>query len=285
MNEKYALDPESIENYRDLKYVVEKFGFTEGRFLLRYPKYWRRILYDHLIEKKVPDNQIKAISEVLEKSMQDFMRSKLEYAQSRTWADNAIRQKFQGNISDVIGSAKESMLDFDDIERSLADSRGVTVQATAENLVLAAEPLLQASEEIFIVDPYLSLGNRSYLEFIKEIIRKTSSQKVSIKMFSRAEEFRCKKCPKQIAEEELSRFLHSTQDIAFTSLNDGNDMHDRYLFSLKGALKYSKGFRVSEKYVEIETVSKTNHQRYVELYIEKQHTFTIEDDFVVRAKK
>ena len=285
MNEKYALDPESIENYRDLKYVVEKFGFTEGRFLLRYPKYWRRILYDHLIERKVPDNQIKAISEVLEKSMQDFMRSKLEYTQSRTWADNAISQKFQGNIKDVIGSAKESMIDFDDIDRGLADSRGVTVQATAENLVLAAEPLLQVSEEIFIVDPYLSLGNRSYLEFIKEIIKKTSSQKVSIKMFSRAEEFRCKKRPKQIAEEELSRFLHSTQEITFTSLNDSNDMHDRYLFSLKGALKYSKGFRVSEKYVEIETVSKTNHQRYVELYIEKQHTFAIEDNFVVRAKK
>ncbi len=93
----------------------------------------------------------------------------------------------------------------------------------------------------------------------------------------------CRKSAADIAKSELSKLLRRDQSIEFTSLDDNKENHDRYLFSLRDALKYSKGFHVSMKFIEIETVSKTNHQKYVDLYIEGHHRFPIAEKFSVHA--
>lgn len=285
MNEKYALDPKAIENYKDLKYIVEKFGFTEGRFLLRYPKYWKKMLNEHLINLDLKDIEIAKINEILVKYEQNFIRAALDYTPSNKWETNATLQKHQGNINDIIGLSTETMIHPEVINDKIPDSRGIIIRGSAKNLVMVAKPLLQESEEIFIVDPYLTLEHESYLSFFRELIKATSNQRISFNIFSNAKHFRSTTPPQKIAEDTFLRILQPTQSITFTSLIDDKKlMHKRLMFSIKGALSFDKGFRVSKEDVSIEVSAKTIHQNFLDLYLSNHHNLQIQDHFFCPAK-
>ena len=48
MNEKFALDPTACCDAQELKYLLEKFGFGQGRFLVGYPVKWRKLPDQHI---------------------------------------------------------------------------------------------------------------------------------------------------------------------------------------------------------------------------------------------
>src|SRR5438034_4649490 len=49
MNEDFAIEPTVFRDSRDLKYALEKFGFSQGRFLAAYPKRtWRKLVFEKI---------------------------------------------------------------------------------------------------------------------------------------------------------------------------------------------------------------------------------------------
>jgi hypothetical protein len=46
----YALKPSLLNNWKDFRYFTEKFGIAQGRLISRYPKRWKRMVYESLCE-------------------------------------------------------------------------------------------------------------------------------------------------------------------------------------------------------------------------------------------
>ena len=40
MHSIFAIEPEAINNWQDLRYIVEKFGFNKGILIGSYPENW-----------------------------------------------------------------------------------------------------------------------------------------------------------------------------------------------------------------------------------------------------
>jgi hypothetical protein len=44
------LKPSLLNNWKDFRYFTEKFGIAQGRLISRYPKRWKRMVYESLCE-------------------------------------------------------------------------------------------------------------------------------------------------------------------------------------------------------------------------------------------
>ena len=49
MNEEFAVEPTAFENAMQLKYVLEKFGFYHGRFIVGFPSKWINQVHEHTL--------------------------------------------------------------------------------------------------------------------------------------------------------------------------------------------------------------------------------------------
>lgn len=283
MNEKYAVDPVAFNSALEFRYLLEKFGFDQGRFLAEYPKKWRKMLFDHIVT--LPDVEQMRIKRVLEcRADRSMLRMGLPYDSGRSWVENAVDKKAAGLFTEVFAGKGSGLLTLHDIDdEQLADSRGVRVVATAKNLLAVAEPLLQCSMEVFLIDPYITLGKPRYLEFFQALLASPHAKDMGFVFFARNEHFVCKESPEHIAQRELLPYMQMGSSARFVSLNDNRQMHGRYMFSIKGALKYDKGFQVDgHTLVDIEVVSKNIHNEYFTLYNDREHEFDIVGDFTVR---
>jgi len=48
MINEYTLEPSLLSNWKDFRYFVENFGVSYGRLISRYPKQWKRLVYESL---------------------------------------------------------------------------------------------------------------------------------------------------------------------------------------------------------------------------------------------
>jgi hypothetical protein len=48
MLHEYALEPALLDNWKDFRYFTEKFCVSRGRMIARYPKRWKRLVYESL---------------------------------------------------------------------------------------------------------------------------------------------------------------------------------------------------------------------------------------------
>jgi hypothetical protein len=48
MNEEFLVEPTGFNSALELKYVLEKFGFFQGRFIGKFPKDWKKQIYQNM---------------------------------------------------------------------------------------------------------------------------------------------------------------------------------------------------------------------------------------------
>lgn len=283
MNEKYAVEPFVFRGCMEFQYVMEKFGIDQGRFLAEYPRKWRRMLFENIAS--LPDIERLRVKRVLEWADRNgaTLRAGLPYDDDKSWVENALDKKVKGSFAEVIAREGEGVATLHDIdEELLSDGRGTRVMATAENLVEMAIPLLQCSMEVFLIDPYISLGKPKYLKFFRALLASQYARDTAFIFFSKDKEFSFKGSPEQVALIELLPHMQPGSSARFVSLDDCSKMHARYMFSIKGAISYDKGFQVDgEALVDIEAASRTARDEYFAMYHEREHELAIVKQFTI----
>lgn len=284
MNDRLAVEPNSFSCSRDIKYLLEKCGFHQGRFIAEYPVGWVKLLRKEI--DKLPELEQLRAKRVLERMREKAIlpaRERFDYG--KTWVENAFCHKQSGYFSLVIGT-KPPAINLDDIDESeLGDSRGERVNQTAEEYARIAAPLLLSSSEIILIDPYFRFGRPLRLKVLKKFISGLGGRPARIVVMSRTEELTKDKF-QQVALKEIPPLLKSGQMLKILSVTDNNEnkLHARYLLSIKGAIKYDKGFEesVEKLMVDVEYVSETLHDQLIELFIEGHHGFAVDEEIVIR---
>ena len=183
MIHEYALEPELVAtwgNRHDFRYFIENFGLGRPRIVSRYPKPWKRLVWNAFhsndeFEKARMTELLARLSECMVK------RRGYVWEPERTWLENAHREDervpFHAILARVNSNDHPRTLlsdGLDDATPLWAVPRGVTIVRSAVEMAAAVVDMLRMADVVIFVDPYFRPGrieNRRPLEaFLRAVV-------------------------------------------------------------------------------------------------------------------
>jgi hypothetical protein len=183
MIHEYALEPElvaTLSNRNDFRYFIEKFGLGQPRIVSRYPKTWKRLVWEAF--QSDDDMEKLRMTELLTRFSERMVhRRNCVWEPDRPWLQNAhqehTRVPFHAILARANAGAHPSTLTaggLDDATALWAVPRGVTIARSAVEMASAAVDMLRIADAIIFVDPYFRPGrieNRRPLEaFLRAVV-------------------------------------------------------------------------------------------------------------------
>jgi hypothetical protein len=252
----YALEPKAVgSDWRQCKYLLEKFGFDRGRLIAAFPRPWLRAVYEVAADLSEVDR--KRVEAILERAKSALVRSGRPYDPSvGDWLSNALAQHavapFHAIIAEQNPGGGPYVLVADEIDETtplFQNSNGWMVQRTGAALAAAMEPLLRYSNEIWFVDPFFNVLEAPYVETLAaclSVAAASGNVRANLQIHYREHDKRPpiadveRRIPKALAgaiPNGMSISLHG-----WVEQDGGEDLHARYLLTDRGGLSVEAGF-------------------------------------------
>lgn len=164
MIKEFALEPDVLAtSFRDFSYFIEKFGVVQGRVISRFPKNWKRMVYE-AAEARLKGTKELSLIEVRLRAIADDVLIALRSTNSdggQPWLTRAMaehgRQPFAAIIARENPTAHTEVLvadilDDTDLRFQAVGQRHIT--RTASEIVDCVELLLGASKTVKLIDPH-----------------------------------------------------------------------------------------------------------------------------------
>jgi hypothetical protein len=177
----YALEPTLLNNWKDFRYFTEKFGVSRGRMIARYPKRWKRLVYESLAN--CGEIERKRIEEGLSRLDDRLLSRQYEWNPQHDWLTNTEAEHHHRPFHAILARANPNQRDFV-LEGDSVDEThplwnvGITrvISRTAREMGACVAVLLGVSKEIMFIDPYFrpqELRHRRPLEaFLSAVLDK-----------------------------------------------------------------------------------------------------------------
>ena len=295
MNEFYVAESSSCDGSGDLRFLLGHFGPQAGRYLADYPSTWVEDVRKHCDSLgPLEGERIKVILRRAREKAALLRNSALPWDNQADWIENVrnvLRQR-PGAFAQAIASRSrqaEGMPTIDDLD--LSPTADESIPTTASEYVRVSKTLLLVSPELIFVDPYLNPC-------------KTDRRDVLTPMFATAAIGKCQRisCWARASEvigerrhtwDEVVGALDSILEAAgwpkdrtfrYLLVDDQLSkfkMHPRYMFSIKGGIRYDQGFqRLSkDRRNEVSPVGASLHDELLKTYHEGGHDMVIEHEY------
>lgn len=287
MNERFAAEPTTCDSWFELKHLLEKFGPATGRYLATYPaKGWEKLLRDHMAGWKSTE-EAKG-NALLRRATEGhvLVRTCVAYQEQESWVQNVERaqdtqDRFDGVV--VSRSSAGAFPSLDDLE--LPPTAAEPVIAKKGEYVRVSRTLLRESPELHFIDPYLDPCDADRKVVLQE-------------MFGVAARGKCQSACIWVKEDRLKRSMTETVSElariarhagfvdprrlclrAYTDAGRDTRVHDRYLLSLRGAIRFEHGFQelTRNRTASVVPESLKSHFRLVSLFLEGRHDLGVEN--------
>jgi hypothetical protein len=254
----FALDPEVLNRWEPFRYLIDQFGIQHGRMIARFPKHWKRLVYEAC--KDCTTMELERITERLKDIDSKIFQSGRSYAGENPWILNAQTQHstkpFRAIITKENPNNHPHVLRPDDLgERNALWQvpRGDSIVRSAEDLANCVEKLLFISTEILFIDPHFNPDKfqfRRPLElFIKKALcgtpvtrieyhLKTNDSKMSSDLF------------KQSCESKLCGIIPAGKMVRFYRWQEreaSEVFHARYILTNCGGVSFDYGLDEGEE--------------------------------------
>ncbi|MGY6275096.1 hypothetical protein [Methylomonas sp. MgM2] len=277
MNEEFLVEPTGFKSALELKYLLEKFGFYQGRFIGQFPKSWRKEVFERM--SSLPDVEQKRIRSLMEQHKNCVVPSGQEFLPNLSWLENAHQQIEQNHFDGIIASASNTWKypTVDDIELDyLRGGHDIRVLASCANYTKYTRRLLQLSHEVVLVDPYLQLYSDRCAQVLKNILTLAQQGKCrSLVIWARHEKasMKTKQAYGQMLKNSYLDMLLPGSSLTVKLVNDDNSsekMHARLMLSTLGGFRFDHGFSEFEddRYVDIAILSKSVHNQHCRWYLD-----------------
>jgi len=167
MIKEFALDPAvPAQSFKDCRYFLDALRIENGRLLARFPKCWKKLVYEaakKLHEGKLELSRIEACLQGMSKCTL-FSSGRPSGDPNRPWLEHAIaeheRSPFAAIISANALTGKPFILAADDVHMSPSfQSTGQKeIARTSEEIVGCLELLLKHAKIVKLIDPYFFKG-------------------------------------------------------------------------------------------------------------------------------
>jgi hypothetical protein len=249
MIHEFALDPGVLASWGAFRYFVDQFGVAHGRLISRFPREWKRLVYEACtgclpVERKRIEESLRSIDKKLISTGRDYLRS-------RPWINNAIQshaeRPFRAILTTASHAAGSDILNAEEVTSETPRwkvDRGFPVARQALPMADAAAALLRCSSEIVFVDQHFYCAakhGRPLAQFLTHACSGSPLRRLEYHLNAdgAADWFR----------EELDkqrRFLNLPPGIRmgffrWKTVDGGDNMHPRYILTEIGGVRFDYG--------------------------------------------
>lgn len=283
MYQEYAVEPAAIgSSWETFRYLIEKFGFQEGRLISRFPSSWERLVIEAAKAAGVGDIAFSRITEKLKKGKKvRIINSGREYDSNLgNWIANARvahdAKPFHAIIAQ--GSHKEDEIvapeDLEEDHLLMIAPISCSVPRTSKKLAEAFLPLLLSAREVDIVDPFFGLRKPKCTSLLKLLLssmydsRKNKKKNLHIRIHFRREG--CEPSEQSLLQNPRKWVRNWIPEGFELHLYEwkkkpgGEKFHDRFLLCDCGGLMIGPGFEAVGQH-ESATITLLDYQHVQEL--------------------
>jgi len=247
MIKEFAVEPEAIvSSYRDFSYIVEKFGVCEGRVISRFPKTWKRLVYEAAQARHQGKVEGKKIEERLRRLPDEVLVAMSRPAGTGGWIEVAIaehqRQPFDYLITKAPQGIAEAVLveDLDGEHPCLQITREISIPREPEAMASACAFLVKTAKVIKIIDPHLDFSKSRFREPFKAFMKhvRTGTQ---IEIYRGMDDGGP---TRDFLRQNAERFLQTALPVGVHArifLLPAGPMHNRFLLTDLGGVKFGVG--------------------------------------------
>ena len=288
----YGVEPRVLSNWKDFRYLFEKFGISEGRLISRYPRHWKKLVYEAVSQASVLDR--KRIEEGLTRIDEKMKRRHGEWDEKVEWLTNAIAEHSKKPFHAIIASANTASIPFvleaeglNEGEQLWKVTRSLVVRRVAEDIARCVRPLIDVSKHIIFVDPYFSpekIEYRKPLQLLLEAVALGDGKVFEVHL----DEARSssKGYFQQVCQKTLPIIIPQGVQLRIVRWKEkagGDKLHNRYILSERGGLRFGNGLHEAdgEQSDEVELLEFGTARDRFERYAGKVASFDFVDDIVI----
>jgi hypothetical protein len=256
MIKEFALEPEAMASWESFRYFIEKFGVAHGRVISRFPKDWKRLVYE--AAQKVLGGTIQLSKlEVRLRAIGDdvlFPTGRPGGDRSKTWLQRALvehaREPFAGIVACTNPNALPHILlqsELDDQDPRFSVPRQIEVERKAAHLVACAELMLRHTGTVKWVDYIIDLRKprwRRPFGAALDVLRKRGQPVV----FEVHRQFGNEVEKANLCQQfQDAMQYYRTPGITFAlHLHPEQQMHDRFILTDRGGIQVGHGLDDNE---------------------------------------
>lgn len=296
MIQEFAIDPEALADWQNFRYLVEKFGVSQGRLISRFPREWTAMV--HRACHRCSAMEKKRIVEGLSRIDGKLLVGGRRYDRSREWIPNALSSHAEKpfcaivTIAATAGDPRVYDVGGLGIDHQIwSMGRAARVNRTPADMSAAAKTLLECSREIVFVDPHFS-GQARFRRPLAAMIPFACSGSPIARF-----EYHCE--AKSISAEffggELEKLRRVCRiplrvKIAFVrwrGLSEGDSLHARYVLTERGALRFDHGLDEGKEgeTTDVECVDEGIYRKRWEQYQPGSEHFEFVDAWIVTSAR
>lgn len=164
MIKEFALEPDVLAtSFRDFAYFTEKFGVAQGRVISRFPKNWKKLVYEAAYARLAGKKELLSIVERLNNLGDDvlvaFGRSGGDA--SKQWLERAIVEHARHAFSAIIATNNTPTHgdvlisdELDETDPRFSAKGQAHIDRTAAEIVGWVKPLVLNARKVKLIDPH-----------------------------------------------------------------------------------------------------------------------------------
>lgn len=248
LHKEFAIDPDQIQDLKDIRLLEGRFGYDKGALISAYPPGWLKQVADRIcsnLSNRQPDTVTDELRELKENSVAQFGR---RFRANKPWVDSAStshqQKPFHRLVESSLGTPPTLVTSIYDLKNSDFEISHQTFR-TAKALADASDLLLMNAEKVTLVDPYFCLTKPSFQNTLIELMGRCEKPKVSFHVFTEEDGKVSWEDDRQPALQEfVQKYIPKNCSLSWYSISDDGTgyMHARGLFTVKGGIKYDRGF-------------------------------------------
>ena len=256
MLKEFALEPEALASWESFRYLIEKFGVSQGRVISRFPKQWKKLVYEAAQKALSGTAQLSRIEIKLNALGDDvvFPTARPGGDGNKPWIDRAlaehVREPFAGIIARANLYNQAHVLlhaDLNEQDPRFHSSSQMEIERTAASLVGCASFLLRHTTTVKWVDHVIDLRQprwrRPFCEALSVLTR--VGRPVHFEIHRRFGNEIEKRNLRQQYEEAFRRHRVDGVTLALY-LHPEHVMHDRFILTERGGIQIGHGLDDNE---------------------------------------
>lgn len=249
----YALEPALLSNWKDFRYFPEKFGVAQGRLISRYPKRWKKIVYEALagcgeIERKRIEDRLQTIDDRM-------LKRRHEWDSQQDWLPNAeaehARRPFHAILARTNVNRQEFVLEGDSLDEThllWCVSRSCIVARSARGMAACVAPLLRVCQEVLFIDPHFGPENLRHRRPLEAFLTALLERRQDEEPPQRVEMHLGEKSAAHFFSSECERWLPAiiptgmrVRLVRWKQRDNGEKLHNRFILTDRGGVRFGVG--------------------------------------------
>jgi len=303
MIHEYALEQELVASWHDrilFRYFIEQFGFGTARVVSRYPKKWRKLVWDAFEQTfgRTADETDKVrMAELLKQlTAPEIRRPECIWDDARDWLVNAEgeheRKPFHAILARANPHTNPAVICAADVLAGTPEgwktSRSLVISRTAATMSQCLAPLLRCATRILLVDPHFRASRPKFRNPLAEFLRVVGPGPSTIAIELHAGHVADDAPPFHMFQRECEQFLPGLvpkgQNLLvrrWKNRSVGERLHNRYVLTDIGGVQFGVGLDEGDTGTtdDLTLLSTDVYRRRLEDYSGPAYAFDLEGEF------